>query len=300
MANRFLETNYFKSPFVRGLKGTLKSLYSFIICECTPSGMWVVDMEAATMYTGFQISREDFEENFVKTGKAVLLKNGRYFFPDFIEHQYPTGLQSWNKAHNKIIIELNNFGLLREEKDLKLIPEKQRENGILYFANKGASKGLQSPLIGTQGIGQGNGIGNGQGIEEEPTQLFNENLLVPEMFNAFKKSLPQYPSFVDKDFKPLFNIAKFIHEQSGLNGDFIKNQSVIVQEWVKMCDTISNDNFYKTKTLSTISNSIQEIYQITKNGKPSKQPISQPIGTTKFNVGANQLLDKLKQQVTPK
>ena len=82
MANRFLETNYFKSPFVRSLKGSLKSLYSFIICDCTPSGIWAMDMEAASLYTGFSITEDEFEENFVKTGKAIPIGKKKYFFPD--------------------------------------------------------------------------------------------------------------------------------------------------------------------------------------------------------------------------
>jgi len=159
MANRFFDSNYYKSPFVRGLKGPLKSLYSFIICDCTPSGVWPLDVEAASLYIGFQITAEEFDENFVKKGKAVNIGSGKYFFPDFIEHQYPSGLQSWNKSHNKIIIELNNLGFLDEKKDPKLIPEKYRSTGILYFTHKGASKGLQSP----QGNGNGNGNGNKRG-----------------------------------------------------------------------------------------------------------------------------------------
>lgn len=266
MANRFFDSNFYKSPFVRSLKGPLKSLYSFIICEATPSGVWAVDIEIASMYTGFSITLEDFNENFIQKNKAIEVSTCKYFFPDFIEHQYPSGLQGWNKAHNKIIIELKNWGFLREEQIVREV-KGQKVPGTLYFVNKGALKGLQSPQgIGNGiGIGIGNGIGNGIGQTERI--VFDEKLLVPEMFLAFKKALPKYPAFVDKDFKPLLTIAKFINEQSGANGNEIDNQKSIVSEWTTMCEVISKDKFYKTKTLSTISNSIQEIYQITKNGK---------------------------------
>ncbi len=151
MANRFLETNYYKSPFVRGLKGALKGLYSFIICDCTPSGIWAMDMEAASMYIGFIVTEKEFEECFIKKGKAIEISNGKYFFPDFIEHQYPKGLQSTNKAHNNIIKELKKFNLIDEN----------------YQVLKGALKGLQSPQ-GT-GNGIGNGIGNGK-LEQDPPE----------------------------------------------------------------------------------------------------------------------------------
>lgn len=153
MANRFLETNYFKSPFVRSLKGSLKGLYSFIICDCTAAGIWSLDLEAASLYTGFDISINEFQNSFVDTGKAILISRGKYFFPDFIEHQYPSGLQSWNKSHNKIIIELKKLDFLSESK---------AEKGIIYFIEKkGAFEGLQSPQ--GNGNNNGNGLGNGNG-----------------------------------------------------------------------------------------------------------------------------------------
>jgi hypothetical protein len=121
MANRFLDTNYYKSPFVRGLKGPLKSLYSFIICDCDGAGIWNLDFQAASMYTGFEITMQEFEQSFVVTGKAVDIGNGKYFFPDFIEHQYPGGLQANNKAHKNFIICLKKFNLIDEALVVKKI-----------------------------------------------------------------------------------------------------------------------------------------------------------------------------------
>jgi len=151
MANRFLDTNYYKSPFVRGLKGALKSLYSFIICDCDGAGIWNLDLDAAGLYTGFTISMLEFEDNFVKTGKAMPIGGGKYFFPDFIEHQYPSGLQENNTAHKNFIKTLKKFDLVDEN---------------LIVKKNGASKGLHS-LIGLC-IGNGNGQGNGLGIGQLP------------------------------------------------------------------------------------------------------------------------------------
>ncbi len=121
MANRFLDTNYYKSRFVRSLKGPLKSLYSFIICDCDGSGIWNMDLDAAAMFTGFQFTFEEFKENFIKKGKAIDLGGEKYFFPDFIEHQYPGGLQANNKAHKNFISNLKKFGILDEELKLTKI-----------------------------------------------------------------------------------------------------------------------------------------------------------------------------------
>jgi len=112
MAKRYIETSFFKSPFVRGLKGPLKLLYTFIICDCDGSGIWTPDFEISSVYTDFKISQSEFEKAFA--GKFIDLKNGRYFFPDFIEHQYPTGLSLKNPAHSNFIKELKKYGLIDE------------------------------------------------------------------------------------------------------------------------------------------------------------------------------------------
>jgi hypothetical protein len=134
MANRFLDTNFYKSPFVRSLKGSLKALYGFIICDCNQSGFWALDLEVASLYIGFQVTQDEFQEYFVDKNKAIDLGGGRYFFPDFIEHQYPKGLQEKNPAHTNVISDLKKFDLIDE--DLSLHP----------FKYKGALKGLISPI----------------------------------------------------------------------------------------------------------------------------------------------------------
>jgi len=123
MALRYIDTNFFKSPFVRGLKAPLKTLYIFIICDCSGAGIWSKDLDVAGLYIGEKISEKDFEY-FIKMGKAVDLKNGRYFFPDFILHQYPNGLSEKNPAQKNFIHELKNYNLL--DNDLQIIKTLQR------------------------------------------------------------------------------------------------------------------------------------------------------------------------------
>lgn len=151
MANRFLDTNYYKSPFVRGLEGALKSLYSFIICDCDGAGIWNMDLQAASLYIGFSITPKQFDENFVKTGKAIDLGGAKFFFPDFIEHQYPGGLQANNKAHKNFILTLKKYDLLDEN---------------LCVKTKGLGRGLEASLKASYvQYSKGNGNGNSQGNE---------------------------------------------------------------------------------------------------------------------------------------
>lgn len=142
MANRFIDTGFYKSPFVRGLQGSLKALYSFIICDCNGSGIWAKDLPIASEYIGFKITETDFDKYFVKTGKAIDLKNGKYFFPDFIQHQYPKGLSDKNIAHTNFILELKKYNVIDENlKPLQRVVQDPISNG------------------NSKGNGQGDGIG---------------------------------------------------------------------------------------------------------------------------------------------
>lgn len=114
MAIRFIDTSFFKSPFVRGLKGASKTLYCFIICDCNGAGIWSKDLEIASTFIGQKYTEADFVTDFINKGKAIDLENGRFFFPDFIDHQYPKGLQANNPAHKNFIAELLKYSLLDE------------------------------------------------------------------------------------------------------------------------------------------------------------------------------------------
>lgn len=122
MAKRFIDTSFYKSPFVRGLKGSLKGLYSFIICDCDGAGIWSADFEIASVYVGQKIEKKDFEEAFLKTQKAIDLNNGKYFFPDFIQHQYPKGLSEKNPAQINVILELKKYGLIDQNLEVVASP----------------------------------------------------------------------------------------------------------------------------------------------------------------------------------
>lgn len=101
--------------------------------------------------------------------------------------------------------------------------------------------------------------------------ILNQKLLIPEMFAVFKKAIPTYPGDIKKDFLALGSISTFIYnQQSGLNGNKVENKKTIIKDWEKLCEVIAGDKFFKSKPLSTISNQIQEIYQL-KNGTSSNQ-----------------------------
>lgn len=134
MANRFIDTGFFRSPYVRSLEAPYKTLYAFIVTDCSGSGIWTVDIPIACIYIGAEINFSDAKKIFIDSGKAIDLGNGKWFFPDFIEHQYPKGLQEKNPAHFNIIFELKKYNLIDE--NLKVL--------------KAPDKGLERPLQGSK------------------------------------------------------------------------------------------------------------------------------------------------------
>jgi hypothetical protein len=173
MALRFFDTNFYKSPFVRGLQGACKGLYSFIICDCKASGIWAKDLEVASLYIGFKITEKDFDV-FLKLGKAIDLKDGNYFFPDFIEHQYPKGLSDKNPAHINIILDLKKYNLIDEN-----------------------LKPLTSPLKGTKVMVM---VKEKETVKETETKIEKTPLEVKfEEFLKFRKAkkVPVLPESVD-------------------------------------------------------------------------------------------------------
>jgi len=129
MAKRFIDAGYFRSPYVRGLESPLKLLYALIICDCDKAGVWVKDLELASILIGTKVTDADFQK-FIDAGKAVDLKNGKYFFPDFIEHQYPQGLSENNPAHKNIILTLKKYNLYKDA--AKSIPSTSQDTTVIY------------------------------------------------------------------------------------------------------------------------------------------------------------------------
>jgi len=260
MANRFLETNYYKSPFVRSLKGAIKGLYSFIICDCTPSGIWSKDMEAASMYIGFVVNDCDFDENFILRGKAIDIGGNKFFFPDFIEHQYPKGLQENNAAHKNIIFELKKYELLDEKNQVKV------------KKNRSPFEAPLKPLYRTQGNGNGNGNGegigkgNGQGYGiGEPTGTLN-NYIIPQMCELWYVSFSTYTKDKENDFQAMGKILHFMANQAKINDvENSENQTKILNTLQLIADQVNREPFWINKPIKSIANHIQEFYNKLKN-----------------------------------
>ncbi len=97
----------------------------------------------------------------------------------------------------------------------------------------------------------------------------SENLLVPRMSSAFKKTFPTYLPDKERDYKPLYSIATFLCQQANVNGPPEIHVEQVLEAWESICTYLVTDKFYSQKSLSTISNHIQEITQKAIHGDKS-------------------------------
>lgn len=94
--------------------------------------------------------------------------------------------------------------------------------------------------------------------------------MVPEMQKIYLRYNPSYIPSRERDYRALLAIAAFIKEQIGTPGQPHMLQTEILNGWKILAQAVSKNQFYRTKSLLTISNHIQEIAQIARDGEPKQ------------------------------
>lgn len=112
MAKRFTDTTKWKRPFIRGLSPIYKLLWYYIIDDCDVAGLWIVDMEIASIYIGDNVTEDKalnaFGDKIIKIDKGE-----KWFIPDFIEFQYGSKLSKTNNIYKSIERVLSKYNLFQ-------------------------------------------------------------------------------------------------------------------------------------------------------------------------------------------
>lgn len=115
MAKRFTDTNKYKKPFVRGLKGAYKLLWDFLYHDCDHAGVWIVDFDIAQLYLGsdMPVNKEDALKFFNSDEERIIVIDGgkKWFIPSFVSFQYGE-LSDNNRAHTGVINTLKKYNLI--------------------------------------------------------------------------------------------------------------------------------------------------------------------------------------------
>jgi hypothetical protein len=250
MAKRFTDTDKWKKPFIRSLEAPYKLLWFYILDDCDHAGIWQADFEVASIRIGFLITEKDMMKHFGE--KIQKIGPAKFFIPDFIFFQYGT-LNDKNRLHLSVI----------------------------QLLEKNKIKPLGSPLEGAKYKDKDKEQDKDKDKDKEKDSFGkSENLLlIPEMFRIFKANNSTYLGSIERDYKPLYSIASFFCEVGKLSGSPDLHRDKILEVWEPITKAISKDDFYKQKTLSTISNQIQSITQMTLHGKSNSKNGKQNYGS---------------------
>jgi hypothetical protein len=112
-----------------------------------------------------------------------------------------------------------------------------------------------------------NAIKDDFGKSENLLPVAEEKYLVPEIMKLWKSKNKNYPEQKQSDYTALREIAKFISDNEKVDCDI----GVLQPHMDRLFAFIREDNFWKAKSLKTISNSIQTIWQESKNGNSNSK-----------------------------
>lgn len=111
---RFTDTDKYKKPFIRGLKGAYKLLWDYLYHECDNSGVWIVDFDIAQIYLGMDmpVNKAEALEVFNKDEVKIIEIHGgkKWFIPSFLTFQYGE-LSPENRFHKSVLLKLSQNGI---------------------------------------------------------------------------------------------------------------------------------------------------------------------------------------------
>jgi len=244
MAKRFIDTGLFDDEWFSELNQDCKIFWVYYLTKCDHAGLLKNNKRLIEFQTGLK-SLDTVIEHFKN---RIITVNGLFFCRKFIDFQYPGFPKSKVRQQDSAIQLLIKSGIW-DEKNNKFKDLTNSKETLSKEYNNSYEHGTDNDSV----------IDN-----ETETVNFGKSenlLLVPEMFSIYKKNLPTYLGSIEKDYKPLFSIAKFLCETGNLPGSPDLHRDKILQVWEPITVSISKDNFYKQKPLSTISNQIQGITQ---------------------------------------
>lgn len=255
MAKRFTDTELWDKDWFMSLSCKHKCLVRYIFDKCDNAGVWSPNWSLASTYIGEPVNVHDI----APFGSQVDFIGSKIFIIDFIAFQYGE-LSEKCKPHLKVINLLKKHGLY---------------DRVL----KGYTKTIE-PLEEEE---EDKEEEREKEVEEEKDDVGSQKLLVPQMLQIFKSAIPNYPDDRERDSRALLSIAKFLCQRGNLRGAPEHHVVAIIEAWEQIGVVIAADPFYCQKSLSTISNHIQEIIQKALNGDKSKPATGNSKGSKPLN-----------------
>ena len=221
MANIFTDTNKYKKPFIRSLKGPYKVLWDYLYHDCDHAGIWIVDFDIAQIYIGSDLPvNKDEALKLFNSDEVRIIEfdnSTKWFIKSFIEFQYGI-LNEKNRVHNSIIQILSKYNLLNykplisplqgvkdmdKDKDKDMDKDKEENQETEIVIDKSQEKTIKF-LCKEFGFSEQNHFQNYKIIVTCVSYQYSKG---EEIFKHFKNQVWNYFSYknLSKDKKHSFN-----------------------------------------------------------------------------------------------
>lgn len=117
MAKRFTDSEKWKDPWFRKLKGKNQLFWLFVLDTCDHAGIWKDQFDDFCFFTGFKISQKEAMDVF--SDRMTKINNESYFVRKFISFQYGKLNPEKNNAHKGVIKSLTYSGISYEKEGAK-------------------------------------------------------------------------------------------------------------------------------------------------------------------------------------
>lgn len=165
MAKRFTDSDKWRDPWFKRLKGKHQLLWLFMLDTCDHAGIWKDQFDDFTHITGIPIDLKEANEAFMD--RIFKLNDDCFVIPKFINFQYPKFNPVTNNAHKGVQNRLSNYGLSQE------LLSPMFASGYKHNDKEGLVRGTGIG-IGI-GVGYGYGIGKGTGIGTDLNCIVNKD-----------------------------------------------------------------------------------------------------------------------------
>lgn len=249
MAKRFTESSKWQDSWFRKLKSEHKLFWIFILDNCDNAGLWEYDLELASFYVDAELNEKEINEIF--KGRVVLI-NGKWFIPKFIEFQYGK-LNENSKPHLSVINKLKKYDLIDEN------------NEIIIPLIKGMGKGIHT-LKDKDMVDEENKVIEKDSKKEKATYTIKE-IDYEKLWEAYPKKLGRKDAMrhmhatikTEQDYMncktAIKNYLDYIKTEK-IQEKYIKNGSTFFNNWQDFINFNVSANFQTQTDYANVGNTI--------------------------------------------
>ncbi|MEO5367895.1 MAG: hypothetical protein H7831_16345 [Magnetococcus sp. WYHC-3] len=129
MSKRFSDTAIWSKPWFREMAPLEKVAWFYILANCDAVGVWDADLKLAEFCIGGPVNWDGLRKS--ANGNIEVLKNGKWFLPDFVSFQYGE-LKEECRPHAHYLSLLEHHGLKERvskgyPKGIHTLKEKEKE-----------------------------------------------------------------------------------------------------------------------------------------------------------------------------